>query len=118
MHELSVCLSLLDQVQALSGERGAVRAARIELDVGPLSGIEIDLLESAWPLAAAGTIAADAELVITAMDIVIRCDACGAETAAEANRLVCGRCGDFRTTLVSGGEMILRRIELEMPDDR
>lgn len=117
MHELSVCLSLLDQVQAIARQRSAFRVARIELEVGPLSGVEIELLESAWPLAAAGTIATDAELVVTAMDVVVGCDTCGAETAAEANRLVCGRCGDFRTALVSGGEMILRRVELETPAD-
>ena len=117
MHELSVCLSLLDQVQAIAEERGATRVARIELEVGPLSGIEIDLLETAWPMAAAGTIAVDADLDISAKDVVVRCDACGIETAAETNRLVCGECGDFRTTLVSGGEMILRRVELEAPGD-
>ena len=115
MHELSVCLSLLDQVQALADERGATRVARIELEVGPLSGVEIDLLETAWPMAAAGSIAVDAKLAITAKAIVVRCDTCDVETPASANRLVCGKCGDFHTTLVSGGEMILRRVELETP---
>ena len=113
MHELSVCLSLLDQVRAIAAERGASRVTRIELKIGPLSGVESDLLMNAWPLASAGSIAVDAEIVIDASAVVVRCNTCAAETAVRANRLVCGECGDFRTTLVSGDEMVLERLELE-----
>jgi hydrogenase nickel incorporation protein HypA/HybF len=117
MHELSLCLSLLEQLKTIAAERGASRVARIELTIGPLSGVETDLLRNAWPLAATGSIAVDAELVITSSDIIVRCGKCGAETPAQANRLVCGECGDFRTTLVSGDEMTLQRLELEASAD-
>lgn len=113
MHELSVCLSLLEQVQTIAAERGASCITRIELKVGPLSGVESDLLRNAWPMASAGTIAVDAEFVIEEAEIVVRCSSCAADTAAKANRLVCGSCGDFHTTVVSGDEMILQRVELE-----
>jgi hydrogenase nickel incorporation protein HypA/HybF len=113
MHELSVCLSLLEQVGSIAAQNKSTRVTRIELRVGPLSGVEADLLRNAWPLASAGTIAVDAELVIDEADVVVRCSACNADTPARANRLVCGQCGDFRTNLVSGDEMILQRVELE-----
>ncbi|MDH3620069.1 MAG: hydrogenase maturation nickel metallochaperone HypA [Gammaproteobacteria bacterium] len=113
MHELSVCLSLLEQVQAIAAERGAVQVTRIELRVGPLSGVESELLRSAWPMASAGTVAVDAEFIVDEAEIVVHCSACDADTPALANRLVCGECGDFRTTVVSGDEMILQRVELE-----
>jgi hydrogenase nickel incorporation protein HypA/HybF len=113
MHELSVCLSILDQVRSIAAERNADRVQRIELRIGPLSGVEADLLRNAWPMASAGTIAVDAELLIDEADIVVRCGTCGAETPARANRLVCSECGDFRTTVISGDEMILQRVELE-----
>lgn len=113
MHELSVCLSLLDQVRAIAAEHGANQVTRVELTVGPLSGVESDLLRSAWPLAAAGTVAVDADFIVNEADILVRCTSCNAETPARANRLVCGQCGDFKTTLISGDEMILQRVELE-----
>ena len=113
MHELSVCLSLLEQVQAIAAERGATRVTRIELKVGPLSGVESDLLKHAWPMASADTIAVDAEFAVDEAAIVVHCSACEADTAATPNRLVCGNCGGFRTTVVSGDEMILQRVELE-----
>jgi hydrogenase nickel incorporation protein HypA/HybF len=117
MHELSVCLSLLDQLKTIADERGAKRVARVELRIGPLSGVEPDLLINAWPLAVAGTIAVDAELAIENTDVVVHCKTCDADTTVQANRLVCGQCGDFRTTLVSGDEMILQRVELEASAD-
>jgi len=113
MHELSVCLSVLDQVRSIAAERNAESVQRIELRIGPLSGVEVDLLRSAWPMAAVGTIAVDAELLIEEAAIVVRCESCDSETPAVANRLVCGECGDFRTTVISGDEMILQRVELE-----
>ena len=89
------------------------KITKIELDIGPLSGVEADLLRNAYPIAAAGTIAEDAELVIRGTDIVVRCMSCKAETDATPNRLVCGNCGNFRTRIVSGDEMILKSLEIE-----
>jgi len=116
MHELSVCLALLDQVQSIARERGALRVERIVLRIGALSGVEAPLLENAYPLAAAGTIAEDAVLDIETAPVVVRCRDCGADTPALANRLVCGKCGGFRTDLVSGDEMLLAHLELSVPD--
>ena len=112
MHELSICNALVEQVERIAAENGAGRVARIELLIGPLSGIETDLLRRAYPLATAGTVAADAELVIETSDVVVRCSQCGSESSVAPNRLLCGACGDFRTRVVSGEEMILKRLEL------
>ena len=112
MHELSVCLALLEEVKRVAAENGASDVARIVVKVGPLSGVEADLLRNAYPLAAAGTLAENAELEIEPAEIVVRCSQCGAESKASANRLLCGECGDYRTNLVSGDEMVLQRIEM------
>lgn len=116
MHELSVCLALLDQVQSIAREHGATGVERIVLRVGPLSGIEPPLLENSYPLAAAGTIAEAAVLDIESTPVHVRCDECGAESAAHPNRLLCGHCGGFRTHLISGDEMLLANLELTVPD--
>ncbi|MBT8441893.1 MAG: hydrogenase maturation nickel metallochaperone HypA [Gammaproteobacteria bacterium] len=119
MHELSVCNALVTQVELIAAQNRAGRVARIELEVGPLSGVEPDLLRRAYPLAIAGTVAADAELVIDIPDVVVHCTECETESSVASNRLLCGRCGDFRTQIVSGEELILKRLELEdvRPDD-
>jgi hydrogenase nickel incorporation protein HypA/HybF len=116
MHELSVCLSLLDQVERIAREHGADRVERILLRIGPLSGVEAPLLANAYPLAAAGTIAEHAVLEIEAAEVRVRCSHCGAETDAQPNRLLCADCGSYRTRLVSGDEMLLANLELHIPD--
>ena len=116
MHELSVCLALTRTVARIAGEHGAERVERIRLRVGPLSGIETPLLEHAFPLAAAGTPAEGARLEIRAAPVVVACTVCGKETECAPNRLLCGSCGDFRTRVVSGEEMLLESVDLDLPD--
>jgi hydrogenase nickel incorporation protein HypA/HybF len=116
MHELSVCLSLLDQVERIAREHGADGVERILLRIGPLSGVEAPLLRNAYPLAAAGSVAEHARLDIETAPVRVRCSACGAETDAAPNRLVCGQCGDWHTRLISGAEMLLASLELRLPD--
>lgn len=116
MHELSLCQALIDQVTDIAREHGASRVDRIRLKVGPLAGVEPSLLQHAYPLAAAGTIAEDAELVIEPAEIRVQCNLCGAETEARPNRLLCGACGAFQTRLVSGDELLLANLELSIPD--
>lgn len=117
MHELSVCQGLLTQVEAIALQHQARGVASITLHVGPLSGVEPDLLQHAFPVARAGTIAAAANLVIERLPIRVRCEQCGAETDAVANRLLCGACGDWHTQLISGDELILASVELVQDED-
>ena len=63
MHELSVCQALIGQVEAIAREHQAKRVASILLGIGPLSGVEPQLLQQAFPIASAGTIADEAELL-------------------------------------------------------
>lgn len=118
MHELSVCNALIDQVERIALEHEAAEVSRIVIKVGPLSGVEPLLLRHAYPLAATGTIAANAELVIDTADVVVRCTQCGSESKVAPNRLLCDACGDFRTRVISGDEMILQSLELENPRAR
>lgn len=113
MHELSVCLSLMQQIESIAVERDARKVVKITLSIGPLSGVEPALLRNAYPLAAAGTIAADAELVMETPDIKVRCSQCDSETTVMPNKLLCGSCGDFRTRIISGDELVLMRVELD-----
>lgn len=113
MHELSVCLSLLEEVERIARQNSAGLVTRIIVKVGPLSGVEPHLLRNAYPLAAAGTVAENAELEIKISSVVVSCTQCGGESPATANKLLCAHCGDFRTKLVSGDEMTLQSLELD-----
>lgn len=116
VHELAVCQSLLQQVDRVARQHGATGVAAIHLNVGPLSGIEIPLLEHAFTIARAGTVAHSADLVTNRTRVRVHCSRCDEESFVPANRLVCMHCGDWRTQLVSGDEMELARIEMNIQE--
>ena len=113
MHELAICQSLMEQVESIAREHNAQSVSSVVIGIGPLSGVEALLLKNAYPVASAGTIAEHAELIIENLPIRVKCSLCGSESDALANKLICKQCGDWRTTLLSGDEMMLLKVELE-----
>lgn len=113
MHELSVCQSLLSQLEGFASENSAQRVLSVVLGVGPLSGVEPELLKQAYPIAVAGSVAEGSELEIESRPVRVSCSQCGCESDASPNRLLCRHCGDWQTRLVSGDELLLLRIEFE-----
>ena len=111
MHELSVCQALLTQVEQLAREQGARQVVKVSLGIGPLSGVEPALLSQAYPIAAAGTVAENSELVIEERPVRVHCSQCGKDSDATANRLLCAHCGDWRTELLSGDDLLLMQVE-------
>lgn len=117
MHELSVAQALVDEVGRLVASHGARRATRLRLRVGPLAGVVPALLATAFPLAAADGVAADAALEFSEAPIRVRCRVCGGESEAEPNNLRCRACGAWQTQVISGDEMILESLELSFEED-
>ena len=117
MHELAICESLMDQVERIALERNAQCVTSIVIGMGPLSGVEAQLLKHAYSIASTGTVAEQAELIVEALPVRVRCNSCGAESEALANKLLCKSCGDWQTTLISGDELLLLSVELEQPDE-
>jgi len=117
MHELSVCQALVSQVETLVRQNHAASVHRIKLKIGPLSGIEPALLLQAFPIASAGSVAHDARLEIKEQDVRVYCDECNRESDAKVNQLTCGYCGDWRTRIVSGDEMLLVSVEMNKSEE-
>ncbi|MDH4073762.1 MAG: hydrogenase maturation nickel metallochaperone HypA [Gammaproteobacteria bacterium] len=118
MHELSVCQALLDEVTAIARRHAAMAVTDIHVGIGPLSGVEAALMRDAFPIAAAGTMADGAALYLRETAVRVKCTECGVESAARANRLVCGACGTWRTTLSGGDELLLERVGMQTDTGR
>jgi len=112
MHELSVCRSLLAEVERVARVNHAERVVTVSVRVGPLSGVDAGLLAQAFTIARGGGVAETAELVVEASPLRVRCRECAAESDATMIRFVCGVCGGWHTDLVSGDELTLMRVEL------
>jgi hydrogenase nickel incorporation protein HypA/HybF len=112
VHELSLREDLLEQVGAIARAHGAERVASITVRIGPLSGIEPMLLESAFTIGRVGTLAEQAELRMEQQPVRVVCRSCEAESLAGVSDLVCPSCGSYDTELLSGDELILASVEL------
>ena len=110
MHESSICRSLLQQVETLAHEQNAATIKRITVRLGPLSGIAPWQLEEAYYHMRNGTTAEHAELSIEHAPIRVKCKQCNAESEVTLDDLNCTHCGDSKTTLLSGEELMLAGI--------
>ncbi len=113
MHEYSLMLALLERVEEEAKARQAIAVHRVRIRIGELSGVEPDLIESAFEIVRGGTICESAALEIDRVAARWECAACG-RPVARGERLQCDACAS-PARLVSGGEILLGQIELEVP---
>ncbi|MEN8213200.1 MAG: hydrogenase maturation nickel metallochaperone HypA [Pseudomonadota bacterium] len=113
MHELSICQALVEQLEGIAAQHPGKQVAEVHVGVGPLSGVVPQLLEDAFSVARAGSCASASTLHIHKSGIVVHCPSCGRQSKALPNRLLCSHCGEWRTDLVSGDELLLERVELD-----
>jgi len=116
MHELAICQALLTQVGDIARRNNAERVTSIVVRVGPLSGVVPALLQQTFVVARTGGVAAAADLVLETTVPRVRCRTCDRESDVPVNRLICPECGDYRTTLLSGDELILARVQLSVSE--
>lgn len=112
MHEMAICQGLMSQVEQIAREKGASRVEHIVLSIGPLAGVEPELLSRAFEVARADTVAETAKLEIETGPVIVECRSCGVESEASVNRLLCKTCGDWKVNLVRGDELLLLRLEV------
>lgn len=113
MHEYSLAIALVELASREARARGASTVHRVTVRIGPLSGVEPDLLKTAYGLLRAGTLCAEAELGLAVENVVWRCEACG-EVLVPGTALCCPDCG-LPARLAGGDALVLERIEMEVP---
>jgi hydrogenase nickel incorporation protein HypA/HybF len=113
MHEYSLMLALLERVEEEAASRHALAVHRIRLRIGELSGVEPDLIESAFEIVRSGTICEPAALDIDRVAARWECPSCGAAVPG-GGPLRCPACGS-PARLAAGDELLLGQIEMEVP---
>lgn len=113
MHEYSVVQALFAQVgQEALAHAGIVR--RVHVAVGELSGLDCVLFETAYETFRAQSACADAELCLRKVPARWVCPECNKAVGAGA-LLRCESC-HIPAVLSGGAELVLERIEMEVPD--
>jgi hydrogenase nickel incorporation protein HypA/HybF len=114
MHEYSVVQALLDQIAAVARPRSATSVHGVRVGLGELSGVDPELLASAWETFRERTICANAPLELHRVAALWSCPSCG-ERIPRGHALRCGLCSE-PARLVQGDELTLESVDLEIPD--
>ena len=112
MHEYSIVQALLDRVQAEADARDAVAVHRLRVKIGEFSGVEIELLKSAYDLFRQRSICETAELDLVPVAARWACPSCR-RPIRRGEILRCIDC-DAPAKLIEGSEIVLDRLEMEV----
>jgi hydrogenase nickel incorporation protein HypA/HybF len=113
MHERSLVRALLRQVQQVADENSAGRVISIRVRVGEFSGVEPELLTTAYHDLIKKTPLCDATLDLEEAPLEAVCDQCGNRFRIERFSFHCARCGSLHLTLRGGEELLLDSVTME-----
>ena len=113
MHELSIVASLFEILEEKAKEKKAKKIIAIKLQVGSLSGVVPELLETAFNIYKKDTVATEAEIIIEEIPLKVQCEQCGAEIIKDDFVFICEQCDSRELKTLAGTELLLEKIELE-----
>ena len=113
MHERSLVKALLRQVEDLAGEHPGSHVVSIRVCIGEFSGVEPELLASAYEELITDSPFYGAALDMERVPLEGVCNQCGSQFRIERFNFQCDQCGSVRLTLRGGEEMLLESITME-----
>jgi hydrogenase nickel incorporation protein HypA/HybF len=113
MHELSIAISMIDQIAEESACRGGLDVEVVHMRLGVFAGVDKDALLFAYELASEGTPLQGSRLVIESMPLVVFCPVCRLEkTPPSVYQICCPECFTPTPEIVSGREMEVASLEV------
>ncbi|MCB2204887.1 hydrogenase maturation nickel metallochaperone HypA [bacterium] len=110
MHELSIAEQILDIANEYTGREGVTAVKEIELEIGTLSGIEIDALTFALDAVKKDTVLHAAKVTIIDVPAKARCEDCGEVFLLEDFFSPCPSCAAFHTETIQGQELRVKSL--------
>lgn len=117
MHEYSIVRSLIHQAEAIVASEGG-KATEIHVSIGPLSGVEPLLVESAYEQLAADSKLSDAVLRIEETELQARCCDCNGEFVIRSFVFECPHCDSRHVDVTGGDDFRLVSITVEEMEER
>jgi hydrogenase nickel incorporation protein HypA/HybF len=113
MHELSIAISMIDQITEESESRGGLDVEAVHLKLGAFSGVDKEALLFAYELACEGSWLEGSRLVIETIPLVIYCATCQKDRVPPSlYQLSCPECGSPGQKIVSGREIEVASLEI------
>ena len=112
MHEMGIAESLVNELVGLLKKNKGARIETVNIELGPLAGIDAEALDFAFTFAAEDTPAKGAKLVLEKLPLMTECLDCGKSAESKLGDLKCEFCGSGNVKIIKGREMIIKSVEL------
>ncbi|HWS24981.1 MAG TPA: hydrogenase maturation nickel metallochaperone HypA [Xanthomonadales bacterium] len=112
MHEMSLCLSMIDLVSERARAEGATRVLRIKLTIGALGNVEPQALAFCFESAAQGSAVEDAQLDIEVLPGRAFCFDCGETVTVMQRGEECPNCQGNALRIDDGEQMQVTEMEI------
>jgi len=116
MHEYSIVDSLLQLAEENARKHNAKSVTKLEIKIGVLSGVETDLLKTAFDTFKEGTMCENAEFIMHIQPVVVECKECGKVSELKKDEYLCPLCNSPHIKITDGEDMYLMSMELETED--
>lgn len=114
VHEYSIVQALMEKIEDQARAHRASAVTRVALRIGELSGVEPDLLQTAFELVRERSICDGAALEIRRVPARWVCRACGRDVAT-GGVLRCAACNG-PAELAEGNDIVLDQLDVEVAD--
>ena len=112
MHEYSIVQSLLNQCEENAKANNSTKVTKVVVKIGVMSGVEPDLLKTAFDTFKLGTFCEDCEYIQNIQKVKIRCLKCDTTSELEKNEYCCPKCESVELDVVDGEDLMLMQLEL------
>jgi hydrogenase nickel incorporation protein HypA/HybF len=112
MHELSIAMNIIDIASEQAKISNLSVIDEIEIEIGTLSGVEIDALKFAMEIATKRTILENSKTIITEIPGQARCLICSKEFEIDSFYAQCPECKQFNFQIIQGQELRVKSLNV------
>ncbi|MDR0855055.1 MAG: hydrogenase maturation nickel metallochaperone HypA [Christensenellaceae bacterium] len=113
MHEMSLLVYVVDEVEKVAKENNAKKVETITLEYGEVSGILADCMVDFWELISKRSeLLKDSKLILEMLPAVTVCNDCGKRYPTVEFAKVCPSCKSKNTELLCGSEFNIKEIAI------
>ncbi len=113
MHEMSLCESVMQILEETAEQQGFSRVKTVWLEIGELSGVEVEAMRFSFEVIRRNTLADQAALEIINVPGSAWCLPCGKNVRIAQRFDACPDCGSYQLQVNGGDEMRIKELEVE-----
>ena len=113
MHEMSLCEGILQILETESAQKNFKKVKSVALEIGSLSGVEIEALKFSFDVVMKGSLAEGSELIIIDKPATAWCMQCAEAVTIKQRYDDCPKCGSAQLQVTGGEELSIKELEVE-----